>query len=539
MSPHISLQEIMHFSKSAFVVTGLFLQSTTASTTATFGYGGWGGDSHYSTPDNTDNKCSSDQTKGYNWDGLASGSFDSYGSNKFSKWSCTNSFGKRDLLTKRTFQSKCISSNLDDEPTIACDGEDSMSIDKYEVSSSEDADIECHYEMPDQTVCKEYHSCKSGGTVIQNTQCGGAKSVTFKPAESFKGKGCNIGVHSIGFNCGTASSTAPVASKTESAPGYGSSLPPTYDTTSSESSTEAAPTSSEVQITTDTTPYTSPSSIESVTSTSSSSATTTETAPAYDSTTDATSSSAASTESVSSYDITSSISSSASETAPIETTSQTASSSASSSCLEGYGSSCSTASTSTSSTKTGRETSPVETSAYGYPASSTPSTTSSSESSTVTDSSTSIRPFTLTDLPTYSSQNTGTGGTASSYNTSLTYKVPAYTQSSSTAIEATSPGSYSSYSTGTIYSTTCETLTSSGSVTTLTKSYAVSTTVAPVTSPGKESSPVETSSSSTTAYSGPEPSSPALLPRCLNTWMYLTDCSSNSDSNCCEYANMT
>lgn len=453
----------MHLTKVAFVFTGIFIHSGIA----TFGYGGWGGDSHYSTPDNTDNKCSTDQSKGYNWDGLAIGSFDSYGSNKFSKWSCTNSLGKRDLLTKRKFQSKCISSNLDDEPSIGCDGEDYMSIDKYEVSSDVDADIECHYEMPNKTVCKEYHSCKSGGTVIQNTQCGGAKSVTFKPAESFKGKGCNIGVHSIGFNCGTASSTAPAVSKTESIPAYGSSSPPVYATTSSESATETSSTSSVVEITTDTTPYTSPTS------------------------TAATSSTAAPTDSVPSHE--------------------------SSACVPSYGASCSTTSEIPSSTATSRETSPVETSAPEYSTSSSPS-------------------FSLTGTPTFSSLSTGIGGSVPSYNTSLTYKVPAHTQStSSSSSNALGTTSIGSYSTGTIYSTSCETFTSSGSITTLTRSYAVSTTVAAVTSPDKESSAVETSSTTAPSYSGPEPSSPALLPSCLNTWMYLTDCSSNSDSSCCKY----
>ncbi|KJX98132.1 hypothetical protein TI39_contig432g00001 [Zymoseptoria brevis] len=198
---------------------------------ATFGHHEWDTTSHYSTPDNTDNKCSNVQKTGYNWADLSTGSFDSYGSNNFSNWSCTNSFGKRDLLTKRTFQDKCISSNLDDHPSIGCHGDDAMSIDKYQVSSSEDADIECHYVMPDKSVCKEYHSCKAGGTEIQNSQCGGAKSVTFKPAESFKGKGCSIGVHSIEFNCGVASTKVPGYASTSTSTAA-ASTPVAYSTTS-------------------------------------------------------------------------------------------------------------------------------------------------------------------------------------------------------------------------------------------------------------------------------------------------------------------
>lgn len=503
----------MHFTPAA-VVAGLLLRPVIA----TFEYGGWGGDSSYSTPDNTNNKCSTDQAKGYDWADLSPGSFDSYGSNKFSKWSCTNSFGKRDLLTKRTFQSKCISSNLDDEPSIGCNGDDSMSIDKYEVSSSQDTDIECHYQMPDNTVCTEYHSCKSGGTVIQNSQCGGAKSVTFKPAQGYQGKGCNIGVHSIGFNCGAASSTIPA---------YASSTPASYITTSVASSTESVSTSSAVEITTDTSAYTSPlsTSTEVVPSYGSS----TEEVPSYGSTTVTAASSVVSTESVPTYDTTLSTttssevlstSSASSETAPAETTSPSATSYETSTCLEGYGSSCSSAvasssesGTSSATSATSRETSPVETSSV------TDTTTTSAAPS----------------IPAYQSHNASTSGAASSYNTSLTYSIPAYPHSSTAAVEVSITGTISSYATSTIYSTACETFTSSGSVTTLTKSYAVSTTVAAVTSPGKDSSPVGTASPSAASYSGPAPSSPALLPRCLNTWLYLTDCTSNSDSTCCKY----
>lgn len=196
----------MHFTSATLIVAALAVQQAVA----TGGYGGgWGSEEKYSTPDNTNNDCKADQSNGYDWSGLDTGSFEKYGSNKFSGWKCEDRFGKRDLLYKRTFQTKCIASNLDDEPSISCDGEDKMSISKYEVSSDEDAEIECNYEMPDGSSCKEYHSCSSSGSVIENTQCGGATKVTFKAHGDSKGKGCNIGVHSVDFNCGSASSTPP------------------------------------------------------------------------------------------------------------------------------------------------------------------------------------------------------------------------------------------------------------------------------------------------------------------------------------------
>ncbi|KAM3421554.1 hypothetical protein BST61_g1942 [Cercospora zeina] len=227
----------MHFPSAAFLAASLSFHQVTA-TGGTY-RGGWGGRAYYSTPDTTDNKCSTNQTNGYDWSNLSTGSFSSYGSNKFSGWTCANSFGKRDSLTKRTFQSKCITGKLDDEPAVDCDGDDKMSIKTYQVSSDQDddVDIECHYTMPDDSVCKEVHTCASTGSTIENIQCGGAKKVTFKPYGKSKGKGCNIGVHSIEFDCKSASvppsySTAP-ASRSTQPPSYGSTTAPSSAPTTS------------------------------------------------------------------------------------------------------------------------------------------------------------------------------------------------------------------------------------------------------------------------------------------------------------------
>ncbi|GIZ37325.1 hypothetical protein CKM354_000077500 [Cercospora kikuchii] len=223
----------MHFNSAAFLAASLSVHQVIA-TGGKYG-GGWGDRAYFSTPDTTDNKCSTNQTNGYDWKDLSTGSFNNYGSNKFSGWTCANSFGKRDSLTKRTFQSKCITGKLDDEPSVDCDGDDKMSIKTYQVSSDQDDDVEleCHYTMPDNSVCKEVHTCASSGSTIKNTQCGGAKKVIFKPYGKSKGKGCNIGVHSIEFDCETASvppsysTTAPASSNTQ---------PPSYGSTSAESS---------------------------------------------------------------------------------------------------------------------------------------------------------------------------------------------------------------------------------------------------------------------------------------------------------------
>lgn len=157
----------MQYRNAAIVAAGLMAQQGAAT--------GWLDFSAYSSPDNTDVKCTEKQQGGFNWEGLNTGSFDSYGGNKFSGWECKeDGYGKRDVLTKRTFGSKHIQGKLHSNPSWSCDQDDeSMSIDEMEVSSSEDTDIDCEYSMPDGSVCKETHSCSSGGSIIKNSQCGG------------------------------------------------------------------------------------------------------------------------------------------------------------------------------------------------------------------------------------------------------------------------------------------------------------------------------------------------------------------------------
>ena len=190
----------MQYKSAAFIVASLAAQQVAA--------GGWTDASSYSCPSNTNNHCSDSQQGGYDWGGLNPGSFDSYGSNKFKGFQCSNNFGKRDLLSKRGFQSKCITGNLDDQPSMSCGDDDSMTIDEMQISSSHDADIDCEYGMPDGSTCHETHSCSEGGSVFKNTQCGGAKSVTFKPGKNAP-SGCSIGVHHVGFHCGPPASSVP------------------------------------------------------------------------------------------------------------------------------------------------------------------------------------------------------------------------------------------------------------------------------------------------------------------------------------------
>lgn len=237
---------------------------------------GWRLDAQqYSCPENTNNECSTEQNSGYNWGNLEPGDFSSYGSNKFSGFKCGNSFGKRDGITKRSFQDKCITAEIDKEPKIECDGKDKMTIDSYQVSSSWDTDIDAHHQMPDGSTCKQTHRCTQGGNTVYNTQCAGSTSVTFKPkrgesGKNEKGESCSIGIHSIDFKCtdNRPSSTQPTysastvssASEYTSASETTSSVASSYETTSEVetissygSSTSEVPTTSSTEVSPETT----------------------------------------------------------------------------------------------------------------------------------------------------------------------------------------------------------------------------------------------------------------------------------------------
>lgn len=73
--------------------------------------------------------------------------------------------------------------------------------------------------MPDGSICKQTSACSKGGSVVKNSQCGGAKNVTVV----YPGRGpkptCSIGVHSIGFDCSSHSS-----------PTYSATTPPQQTT---------------------------------------------------------------------------------------------------------------------------------------------------------------------------------------------------------------------------------------------------------------------------------------------------------------------
>ncbi|OBT90731.1 hypothetical protein VE02_00611 [Pseudogymnoascus sp. 03VT05] len=209
---------------------------------------GWNNAHIFSCPGKTPvDKCEPHQWSGFTWGDLNLGSFDHYAGFDFSGgWSCKSSFGgrKRDALLPRTFGSKCITGTTHSDksscPKIKARKVDKFSITHLQVSVEFDCDLEFHYTLPDNSVCKQKSHCKSTGTTVENTQCGGAKDVTVvypKPAKGGKSS-CSIGIHSIGFDCPNPTATASSVQSTTTAA-------PTVETTPPVTTAKETPTASE------------------------------------------------------------------------------------------------------------------------------------------------------------------------------------------------------------------------------------------------------------------------------------------------------
>src|ERR1700760_1810289 len=101
-------------------------------------------------------------------------------------------------------QNTCITgtahSDLSRCPSFGCGGSSGISafsVTELQISVEFDCDLEFHYNMPGGSTCKQTHSCSSGGSIVKNTQCGGAKNVTvvYPSQSSGNGKGkssCSI-----------------------------------------------------------------------------------------------------------------------------------------------------------------------------------------------------------------------------------------------------------------------------------------------------------------------------------------------------------
>ena len=199
----------MRFSASAAVVAGMALQVTATS---------WDlNASQYSTPQNSDNQCASSQQSGYDFNDLTPGSsVSTYGANTFQGFTCKSSSNSKRSMNKR-FTGNCIAGSVSagSGPSVGCSDEDKsgFSLGTLQISSDEDTDVECHYQMPGGSTCKQTVRCAASGSEVTNSQCGGATSVSFvQPATATKS--CSLSIHSISFVCGSATSSVYSASTT-------------------------------------------------------------------------------------------------------------------------------------------------------------------------------------------------------------------------------------------------------------------------------------------------------------------------------------
>ncbi|KAF1837327.1 hypothetical protein BDW02DRAFT_628069 [Decorospora gaudefroyi] len=215
----------------ALLITGLAAQNVAAT---------WNFFENFATPKYSKNECSDGQKTGFDWADLQDGAkVDNYGDFSFSSgWTCANSFGKRDALSKRSFGNKCIKNKVSKAKpaSFGCDKR-GFSITHMDVSAEFDAELELHYKMGDGSICKQMSSCSAGGSTLQNTQCGGAKSVEVYLGSHHKGnqEACEIGFHNIGFDCDSETSyTTPALPSIPSTSAIvESSAPPASSTASS------------------------------------------------------------------------------------------------------------------------------------------------------------------------------------------------------------------------------------------------------------------------------------------------------------------
>ncbi|KAF1812780.1 hypothetical protein P152DRAFT_513823 [Eremomyces bilateralis CBS 781.70] len=179
-------------------------------------------------PSNTNNICSDAQSSGFDWNDLQTGSFSQYQGFDFSGFTCANSFGKRDALSKRAFNSKCIQGTAEWEsgPSISRgQGQQGFSITQMHISTSRDSDLEFVFGMEDGSTCRQTSPCNSGGSIISNTQCGGATQVIVKVPKHEK-EGCDVGIHSVIFDCNTSQNTTPPSQSSPSSSATDSSSLP-------------------------------------------------------------------------------------------------------------------------------------------------------------------------------------------------------------------------------------------------------------------------------------------------------------------------
>ncbi|KAK3500758.1 hypothetical protein B0T13DRAFT_229478 [Neurospora crassa] len=185
-----------------------------ASAAATFP---WHNAPPFTCPQNTDNKCTEQQKTGFIFDDLSLGPFSQYMDFNFNGWVAGAGFGGR--FGKRTFGgiSGVCGSDHSKAPSFSAGGE--FSLGSIHITPEFDCDLEFHYGMPDGSTCKHRNRCSKDGTNVVNKQCGGATNVTivYPPQPEKPKPSCSVIVSTISFDCSTKQSTVPPKTKTTKA----------------------------------------------------------------------------------------------------------------------------------------------------------------------------------------------------------------------------------------------------------------------------------------------------------------------------------
>ena len=190
----------------------------TASVSAT----GWRQQPPFPCPNNIANQCTDVEQVGFDWNDLGDDvPVTNYNGYKFEGWTCGSTPGKKSRSTGTKFGSKRIGCGLSKDEftnTISCPSKE-FSVGEIDVSTDVDkVDLEIHYIMPDNSICKKFANCYKDGETISNDQCGGAKAVRIKIPQTSGVKKCNLFIHKIKFICGNKTTSVPVPTTTIAPP---------------------------------------------------------------------------------------------------------------------------------------------------------------------------------------------------------------------------------------------------------------------------------------------------------------------------------
>lgn len=174
----------------------------------------------YVSPQNVDNHCEAQQVSGFDWQGLSVGTFTEYSGFSFSGWTVVSGFNKRNAhLSARTGQLALMglcSTLKETSPSFSSVTVEKFSITHVDISVEFNTDLEFHYDMPDGSTCKHRSTCSTSGSIVQNTQCGGATKVTivYPTLPNPPKENCEIAVHQVKFDCDAAMPTQTVEAHT-------------------------------------------------------------------------------------------------------------------------------------------------------------------------------------------------------------------------------------------------------------------------------------------------------------------------------------